>query len=342
MRILEAIDGVYVSDEHEALPRYPPPPAWSVCFLPSFRRRRRRRSSLAAAGIDASVPAAAISYCGIRTHPANPVAVARVQRTDLSAIKRRNLVLRSRATVLAVAAAVTVPAVAVAASTQISAPQLSVLAPHKGTVVKGNNVSTRVAISGWHVDGALAGKPPVPGVGHYHIHLDGRLVNAYGAPRASVSLQNVTAGKHALTLVLARNDHSELAGSEKTVGFRYKPSSALRTVGPATFSGAPSIRIVAPKAGAVVSGTVSLRAAVQNFNLSSTLFGKPTVSGYGHWHVFLDQPSMATMIAMTAGKTLDVSLKGVRPGKHKLIAVLADNLHAPVPGAMSVVTINVG
>ena len=249
--------------------------------------------------------------------------------------------LRSRATVLAVSAAVAVPAVAVAAYGQTSAHQLSVLAPRPGAVVKGNSVSTRVAISGWRVDGPLAGKPPVPGVGHYHIHLDGRLVNAYGAPRASVSLQNVSAGKHELTFVLARNDHSELADSEKSVGFRYKPSSALPTVRPATFSGAPSIRIVSPRNGAVVSGTVSLRVAVQNFNLSWTLFGKPTVSGYGHWHVFLDQPSMATMVAMTAGKILDVSLKGVRPGKHKLIAVLADNLHAPVPGAMSVVTIDV-
>ena len=250
--------------------------------------------------------------------------------------------VRSRAIVLAAAVAVAVPAVAVAAVSEFSGgPQLSVLAPRTGAVVKGNSISTRVAISAWRVDGMLAGKKPVPGVGHYHIHLDGRLVNAYGAPRASVSLQNVTAGKHELTLVLARNDHSELTDGAKTVDFRYSPSSALPTVKPAGFTGAPSIRIVAPKNGAVVSGNVPLRVAVGNFNLSSTLFGKPTVSGYGHWHVFLDQPSMATMLAMTAGKTLDVSLKGVRPGKHKLIAVLADNLHAPVQGAMSVVTIDV-
>jgi hypothetical protein len=50
---------------------------------------------------------------------------------------------------------------------------------------------------------------------------------------------------------------------------------------------------------------------------------------------------MPKMLAMTAGRTLDVSLKGVRPGKHKLFVALADNLHAPVPGAMSVLTVNV-
>lgn len=249
--------------------------------------------------------------------------------------------LRSRATVLAITAAVTAPAVAVAASSQLSAPQLSVLAPRTGAVVKGNTVPTRVAISGWRVDGMLAGKAPVPGVGHYHIHIDGRLVNAYGAPRAALSLQNVAPGKHELGFVLARNDHSEVAGSNTTVGFRYKPSSALPTVKPATFPGAPSIRIVSPRNGVVVNGTVTLKVAVGAFNLSRALFGKPSVSGYGHWHVFLDEPSMATMMAMTADKTLDVSLKGVSRGKHKLIAVLADNLHAPVPGTMSVVTIDV-
>ncbi len=99
--------------------------------------------------------------------------------------------------------------------------------------------------------------------------------------------------------------------------------------------------IVSPRNGAVVNGTVTLKVAVGAFNLSRALFGKPSVSGYGHWHVFLDEPSMATMMAMTADKTLDVSLKGVSRGKHKLIAVLADNLHAPVPGSMSVVTIDV-
>ncbi len=249
--------------------------------------------------------------------------------------------LTARAVALAATAAVAMPAVAVAGLTQATAPTLAVVAPEAGAVVSGNSVSTRVAISGWRVDGALAGKAPVPGVGHYHIHLDGRLVNAYGAPRGAVSLQNVGAGRHELTFVLARNDHSELAGSSRTASFRYRPSSPLAAIEAATFAAKPSVRIVAPSSGTVASGAVTVRVAVKNFNLAPTLFGKPTVGGHGHWHLFLDEPSMATMMAMTAGKTLDLSLKGVKPGKHKLIAVLADNLHAPVPGTMSVVTIDV-
>ncbi len=249
--------------------------------------------------------------------------------------------LRARTAVVAATVAVAVPAVAAAGLSQTAAPRLTVVAPKSGAVVAGNEITTRVAISGWQLDGMLAGKAPVPGVGHYHIHLDGRLVNAYAAPRGGVSLQNVTAGRHELSFALARNDHSEVAGTERAATFSYEPTSPLPTIRPATFSSAPAIRIVAPKNGTIARGAVTVKVAVRNFNLSQTLFGKPTVGGYGHWHVFLDEPSMATMMAMTAGKTLSVSLQGVRPGKHKLIAVLADNLHAPVPGTMSVVTIDV-
>lgn len=248
---------------------------------------------------------------------------------------------RSRAAVVAITVAVFVPAVALAGAGLVAGPRLSVLSPSAGTVVKKNVAPTRVAISGWRVDGMLAGKALVPGVGHYHMHLDGRLVNAYDAPRAALSLQNVTPGKHTLSFALARNDHSEVAGSRRTTTFRYVPSSPLPTVDPASFSGPPSIRIASPRNGATVSGMATLKISVESFNLSSSLFGKPQVAGYGHWHVFLDEAAMPRMMAMTAGKTLAVSLKGVKPGKHTLIAMLADNLHAPIPEAMAAVTINV-
>lgn len=249
--------------------------------------------------------------------------------------------LRSRAVVLTVAAAAVVPTVAVAGLSRTAGPQLSVVTPRSGAVVEGRNVPTRIAVSGWRLDGMLAGKAPVPGVGHYHIHLDGRLVNAYGAPGAAVSLQDVAAGKHALSFVLARNDHSEVASSKTTRTFRYRPSSQPATAKPVTFPGAPSIRVVSPTNGAAAIGMVPLTVAVGNFKLSSALFGKLPVAGYGHWHVFLDEPAMPRMMAMTAGKTLAVSLKGVKPGKHTLIVMLADNLHAPISGAMATVTIDV-
>lgn len=119
------------------------------------------------------------------------------------------------------------------------------------------------------------------------------------------------------------------------------PSKPLPAIRPAASAAKPSIRIVAPANGATVERSFPVSVAVESFRLSAALFGKPNVAGFGHWHLFLDTPSMQTMLGMTAARTFRVSLKGVKPGKHRIIAVLADDVHAPVPGTMSVITVDV-
>lgn len=249
--------------------------------------------------------------------------------------------LRTRtAIVAATAAAVLVPLAVAAPRQHLASPSIRVLALATGQVVTGNSISTKIAVHGWVIDGMLAGKANRSGVGPYHIHLDGVLVNAYGSPRASISLQNVKPGKHTLTFVLAEDNHMELAKTAKNVSFVYRSAKPLPTIKPAKL-GKPSIRIVSPKNGTVVSGSFPLKVAVKNFHLSAALFGKPDLAGWGHWHVFLDKPSLSTMLAMTAKRTAMISLQGVKPGKHTIIAMLADDFHAPVPGTMSKVTIRV-
>jgi hypothetical protein len=245
------------------------------------------------------------------------------------------------AALVAIAALASLPLGSAAARQLTGGGRIAVLTPANGAVVTGNTLPTRVSISNFRVDGMLAGKAPRAGVGHYHIHLDGLLVNAYAAPDAAVSLQNVKPGRHTLTFVLAQNNHMELVKTAKTIAFTYRPAQPLRTISPVAKPAKPSIRIVSPATGATVSGSFPVRVAVRHFRLSAALFGKLDVAGYGHWHVFLDTPSMMTMLGMTAEKMFRVSLQGVAPGKHKIIAVLADNVHAPIPGAMSVITVNV-
>jgi hypothetical protein len=245
------------------------------------------------------------------------------------------------AALVAIAALVSLPVGSAAARQLSGGGRIAALAPANGAVVTGNTLPTRVSISNFRVDGMLAGKAPRAGVGHYHIHLDGLLVNAYAAPDAAISLQNVKPGRHTVTFVLAQNNHMELAKTAKTVAFTYRPAHRLRTLVPVANPAKPSIQIVSPASGATVSGSFPVRVAVRHFRLSADLFGKPDVAGYGHWHVFLDTPSMMTMLGMTAAKTFRVSLKGIAPGRHKIIAVLADDIHAPIPGAMSVITVNV-
>lgn len=240
-----------------------------------------------------------------------------------------------------VAALAILPATGIAGSGAGRQAQLTVLAPEQGAVVTENTVATRVKVSGFRIDGRLAGRPPQAGVGHYHIHLDGALVNAFAADTASISLQNIAPGRHTLTFALAGNDHMELAGTARRVTFTHRPTRPLPRLKPVAFAGKPAIRILSPGAGATVRGSVAVTVSVQNLRLSSALFGKAPLAGYGHWHVFLDSPSLATMMGMFATRTARVPLAGVAPGRHRILAVLADNQHAPIAGAMAAVTVTV-
>lgn len=224
--------------------------------------------------------------------------------------------------------------------------KLTVLEPKNGAVITGNAVDTRIAVANFRLDAGLAGTPNRPGVGHYHIMLDGSLINMFGADTASVSLQNVAPGKHTLMFVPAANDHAEDMKAARSVTFVYKPTAPLPQVGPATFPGKPSVRIVSPKNGATVSGGFDMVVAVKNFRLSEPLYGKADVAGYGHWHVNLDSTTMgpmgmATMMGMSGTPRFHVSLEGVKPGKHRFWAILEDNTHAPTIGVMTSVAVTV-
>ena len=50
---------------------------------------------------------------------------------------------------------------------------------------------------------------------------------------------------------------------------------------------------------------------------------------------------MGTMLGMSCQRTFHVSLAGIKPGQHKFFAILEDDQHAPTPGAMASVSLNV-
>lgn len=211
--------------------------------------------------------------------------------------------------------------------------KIAILSPKPGQTITGNAVHTDLAISHFKLDCGLAGTAPKMGVGHYHIHLDGALVNMFCGPKASVSLANVKPGKHTLEFVAAENNHMEDMHSAKTVSFVYKPTDPL-TIEPRTFAGAPSIAIVSPKSGSTVSGGFNLVVSWKNVIPSCALYGKPDVAGYGHWHAFVDTTmgapmGMGTMLGMSCAHSLHVSLAGIKPGVHKFFAELEDNAHMP-------------
>ena len=248
------------------------------------------------------------------------------------------------AAVFAVSAAVAADPPAMGMNAPTGA-KLTVLAPANGAVVTGNSVTTKVAVSNFKLDMGLAGTPNKKGVGHYHVLLDGSLINMYGTRTAKISLQNVAPGKHTLMFVPAENEHEDDMKAAKSVKFIYKPSSALPAVGAASL-GKPTLKIVSPANGSTVSGGFVMKVAVTNFKLSDPLFGKADVAGYGHWHVNIDSTSMgmmgmATMMGMSGTPSMNVSLAGVTPGKHRFWAILEDNTHAPTIGVKTAITLNV-
>lgn len=242
----------------------------------------------------------------------------------------------------------TTVALAVAAAPQQmifkSGAKVRVLAPAPGGTVRGNVVSSDVSITHFRLNCGLAGTANRKGVGHYHIELDHALINMFCAKRTSISMLNVAPGKHTLIFVPAANDHAEDKKAEKTVSFVYKPSQALPRATPLSFSAKPSLRIVSPKNGATVHGGFDFTVAVRNFRLSCALYGKANVRGYGHWHANVDTTKlgmmgMGTMLGMSCAKTFHVSLAGIKPGKHRFIAILEDNTHAPTIGAQAAVSV---
>ncbi len=250
------------------------------------------------------------------------------------------------------------------ASAQSDQPSVTILSPKDGEVITTNTVGVVPETKNWKLRCDLAGTRNVAGAGHYHLELDGALVNMYCGP-AALSLQNVKPGEHTITILPARNDHSEVEAAKTQVKFTYQPSAALPTLQPFNV-GKPSVSILWPKNGATVSGgSFPLVFDVRNFRLSCDMLGKPKVANTGHWHVDVNKPetammgsmkpgtsqqqmmmmmmeAMATMMTMGCNNTFDVPLAGISAGPHNFYVVLVDNAHEPLmPAVTASVRVNV-
>ena len=218
---------------------------------------------------------------------------------------------------------------------------LKVLAPTPKQVVKGPFLNLHVLARGYRLDAYYAGTPVQPYIGHYHEILDGNLVDMTplkGPTVDTISMVGVTPGKHVLTLVPARNDHSMIMSKAVLIPFYYEGPFRPQPAG-YTGAGKPSITITSPAAGATVRGSsFTMTTGVTNFVLSGESFGKALIAGEGHWHVFVDKVSMPHMLTMASTGTQTVPLQGVKPGRHTFYALLVDNHHMPImPMTMSMV-----
>jgi hypothetical protein len=228
--------------------------------------------------------------------------------------------------------------------------KVAITAPADNTKVTANQLTLKVATSGYTDTCDLAGKPVLNATsGHYHVLVDKALVNMYCTPTATVSMQNLKPGRHTLTVVPALNDHAEVEHNARSISINYRPTHPLAALTDKTFAAAPSIQILSPTPGATVSGPFDVTVQLSNFDASCSLFGKPDLAGYGHWHLNIDSSTgpmmgMGTMLGMSCQRVFHATTTGLKPGEtHTLIALLVDNGHAPLhPAVESKVEVKIG
>jgi hypothetical protein len=224
---------------------------------------------------------------------------------------------------------------------------LTVLEPTANQVVTTPTLPLRVVATGFRLDGRYAGTPDLQYVGHYHEILDGNLVDMtpmQDPNNDTISMVAVEPGPHTLTIMPACNDHTMVMSAAVNIPFTYS-GPYLPPPAPQPFAAAPSISILSPANGATVSGdTFTITAAVSNFALCGDCFGKLGIAGVGHWHIFVDAPTMTNMKTMAGDTSQAVSLKGISPGWHTFYALLVNNYHMPLmsdPTGLASVTLYV-
>jgi hypothetical protein len=218
---------------------------------------------------------------------------------------------------------------AIAANTvyaQAQAPTIALLSPAIEEVVTSDTTTITIAAAGYTLSCPLLGKASVPGVGHWHIHLDGQLLDMECTTQHTMSLVRVAPGWHTLEVVLATDGHVELSnpGASQNIKFYYKPP--LPRI---------SIRVPAPTAEVPVGTKFRVELKVTNFSTpcepAEPAFGQSLIPSEGHWHLYIDGLDQAHMVDMGC-RSYDVLYSGgLSRGPHKLYARLVDNHHMPLP-----------
>lgn len=92
----------------------------------------------------------------------------------------------------------------------------------------------------------------------------------------------------------------------------------------------PEVSIAAPAAGSTISGgKIDVAVKASNFKIECADVGQPgTPAMQGHVHAMVDGMDMAHLSNMYCSDHFTISTAGLKPGKHMLTVVLADDAHA--------------
>jgi hypothetical protein len=100
----------------------------------------------------------------------------------------------------------------------------------------------------------------------------------------------------------------------------------------------PSVAITSPSSGATITGnTIDVAVKPANFTIECADVGKPgTPPMQGHVHAMVDGMEMAHLANMYCSDRFTISTAGLKPGKHILAVVLADDAHQMDSGPVTV------
>jgi hypothetical protein len=232
-------------------------------------------------------------------------------------------------------------------------PSIAVLLPSNGDTVTSTDIPVRVQVSNFTLSAPDVGLPDKDGEGHIHVMLDGMhmgvLFNFYTTPTFTLPGQGMKAGQHTLTFDLASNTHVDMEDTVASVTINYQPLTDQPAPQASSSNAAPEISIIWPPDGATVGPLFTLQVSKTNFAPSLELEGKPNLTGFGHYHVFVDMPmmdmsggggqgmegmmSMAGMIAMVGSDSIPVDLRAWPNGQHTITVEPVQNDHTPIQGA---------
>jgi hypothetical protein len=121
-------------------------------------------------------------------------------------------------------------------------PTMTITSPSAGATVAGATVQVLYSVTG-----------NLTSVDHVHLYLDSNPVVMDVDFDGMRNLTNVPVGSHSLRGIVARQDHSEIAGSQTIVAFQ--------TVVDGSDPVLPTVQMLSPASGATVTGAVTLSAA---------------------------------------------------------------------------------
>jgi hypothetical protein len=233
-------------------------------------------------------------------------------------------------------------------------PSITVISPSNGDTVTSTDVPIRVQVLNFTLSAPDVGLPDKDGEGHIHVMLDGMnmgvLFNFYTTPTFTLPGQGMKSGQHTLTFDLATNSHADMEDTVTSVTINYQPLTAQPAPQASPSSAAPEVSIMWPPDGATVGPLFTLQVSKTNFAPSLELEGKPNLTGFGHYHVFVDMPmmdmttggggqgmggmmNMAGMIAMVGSDSIPVDLRAWPNGQHSITVEPVQNDHTPIQGA---------